>query len=164
MKSVKRLLSVLIVLLTCISLFAGGSAESTAGERTKITVLLNTGGNDETYRTWSQILDKFGEEHGLTIEYELIANKADYMNKLQLYISSDQLPDIYGCFNGPYSDAAKASGQLLNTQKELEEQRVRYFVLHHTGSLISCHTSGPLVCPSIINDPRAGQIPDPACK
>lgn len=121
MKSVKRLLSVLIVLLTCISLFAGGSAESTAGERTKITVLLNTGGNDETYRTWSQILDKFGEEHGLTIEYELIANKADYMNKLQLYISSDQLPDIYGCFNGPYSDAAKASGQLLNTQKELEE-------------------------------------------
>ena len=121
MKSVKRLLSVLIVLLTCISLFAGGSAESTSGERTKITVLLNTGGNDETYRTWSQILDKFGEEHGLTIEYELIANKADYMNKLQLYISSDQLPDIYGCFNGPYSDAAKASGQLLNTQKELEE-------------------------------------------
>lgn len=115
----KRLTAVLAVLLCVFSVFAGGASES-SGERTTISVLLNTSGNDETYRTWSEILDGFAAENGLEIEYELISNKADYMNKLQLYISSNQLPDIYGCFNGPYSDAAKASGSLLNIQAELE--------------------------------------------
>ncbi len=118
---VKRLTTVLAVLLISVAMvWAGGSGET--GERDTITVLLNSAGsNDETYRIWSYIFDGFSEETGIEFEYELIANKADYMNKLQLYISSGQLPDIYGCFNGPYSDAAKASGALLNIQAELED-------------------------------------------
>lgn len=120
MTKVKRLTTILVLLLVSVSLiWAGGSKDSR--ERDTITVLLNSSGSDETYNTWAEIFEGFTAETGIEFEYELISNKADYMNKLQLYISSNQLPDIYGCFNGPYSDAAKATGALLNVQAELED-------------------------------------------
>jgi len=107
-----------------VSMFAGGKQDGssgTTGKRTKITVLMRSSGNDETYKTWHTLFEAFAAKRGLKVEYELVPSDADYVNKLQLYISSDQLPDFYGCPNGVLSKAAKESGALLDVEDELKK-------------------------------------------
>ncbi|MFQ9891354.1 MAG: hypothetical protein ACLRWM_16110 [Streptococcus sp.] len=50
----------------------------------------------------------------------MISGDADYVTKLQLYINSNTLPDIYGCANGALSAAAKDIGGIVNIGDELE--------------------------------------------
>ena len=44
----------------------------------------------------------------------------DYFTKLQMYINSDTLPDIFGCPNGTLSKACKDIDALVNVGDELE--------------------------------------------
>ena len=68
-----------------------------------------------------KLLTDFSEEKGLEPpEFELISGDADYVTKLQLYINSNTLPDIYGCANGALSAAAKDIGGIVNIGDELE--------------------------------------------
>ncbi|MCQ5187688.1 hypothetical protein, partial [Streptococcus parasanguinis] len=61
------------------------------------------------------------EEKGLEApEFELVSSDADYVTKLQLYINSNALPDIYGCANGALSSAAKDIDAIVNIGDELE--------------------------------------------
>jgi raffinose/stachyose/melibiose transport system substrate-binding protein len=120
----KVLLYLLMGTVLAAGLFAGGekdSNSSTQKKRTKITVLMRSSGNDETYRIWHTLFEEFAAKKGLKVEYELVPSDADYVNKLQLYISSNQLPDFYGCPNGVLSKAAKNSGALLNVEDELKK-------------------------------------------
>ena len=48
------------------------------------------------------------------------SSDADYMTKLQLYINSNTLPDIYDCANGALSEAARNIGGIVNIGDELE--------------------------------------------
>lgn len=97
----------------------GGSANTSS--RTKISVLLRSSGSDETYKIWHSLFEGFAKTKNLKVEYETIASDSDYANKLQLYISSNQLPDFYGCANGTFSAAAKKAGSLVNIESELKK-------------------------------------------
>ena len=102
---------------------ASTAQESTAptSDRKKITALMRSSESQETYRIWGTLLDEYAEQNGLETEFELVPADADYVNKLQLYISSDQLPDFYGCANGTFSSAAKNIGGIVNIGEELKK-------------------------------------------
>lgn len=65
------------------------------GERSAITALLNSGGNGKACRTWPEMLDGFAAETGARIGHDLIASKADCMNKMRPCIPGARLPDTY---------------------------------------------------------------------
>lgn len=92
------------------------------GERTKISVMLESSETGEPYRIWSQLYEGYIAENNLDIEveWELIPNDDDYANKLQLYFASNTLPDHYGCANGTFSGAAKDLGAIVNIGEELK--------------------------------------------
>ncbi len=113
----KRFLMVLLVGALAFGLYA----EPSKSNRRKITVLMRSSGNDETYGIWHGLFEGFAKEKGIKVEYELVARDADYVNKLQLYISSDQLPDFYGCANGTFSGAAKKIGGIVDIGAELKK-------------------------------------------
>ena len=101
----------------------GSSAKTEAGsngERKKITILMRASETSSKY-IMKKLLTEFSEEKGLEPpEFELISGDADYVTKLQLYINSNTLPDIYGCANGALSEAAKDIGSIVNIGEELE--------------------------------------------
>ncbi len=100
------------------------SADSSAksnGDRKKITVLLRDSETSNKYIMFKKLLTEFSKEKGLEEpEFELVSGDADYVTKLQLYINSNALPDIYGCANGALSKAAKDINAIVNIGGELE--------------------------------------------
>ena len=99
----------------------GVSAAESGSERTKITALLRASETSAKYIILKKLLTEFSEEHGLEEpEFELVSGDADYVTKLQLYINSNSLPDIYGCANGALSSAAQDIDGMVNIGDELE--------------------------------------------
>jgi raffinose/stachyose/melibiose transport system substrate-binding protein len=99
----------------------GQESDNSTGERKKITALLRCSETSTKYIILKKLLTEFSEEKGLEEpEFELVSSDADYVTKLQLYINSNALPDIYGCANGALSSAAKDIGSLVNIGDELE--------------------------------------------
>lgn len=98
------------------------SAETTpSNDRTKITCLFRGSESGEQYKIFNDLLTKFCDEKGLEPEIELVNSDADYVTKLQLYINSNSLPDIFGCPNGALSAAAKNIDALVNVGEELKK-------------------------------------------
>ncbi len=93
---------------------------ATTNERTKITALLRGSESGEQYLIFNDLLGKFCEEKGLEYEIELVNSDADYVTKLQLYINSNTLPDIFGCPNGALSSACKDIDALVDIGAELQ--------------------------------------------
>lgn len=122
MKARKLLAAVLSGAIAVSSLAAGMSVSAAeAGDRTKITVLLRASETSAKYIMLKKLLTEFSEEHGLEEpEFELVSGDADYVTKLQLYINSNSLPDIYGCANGALSSAAQDIDGMVNIGEELE--------------------------------------------
>lgn len=125
----KRLLAVLLTLvMTASMILTGCSGNSTGdeggskkGERKRISVLLRASESHPKYIMLKKLLTEFSEENGLDEpEFELVVSDADYVTKLQLYINSNSLPDIYGCANGALSKAAKDIDGIVNIGEELE--------------------------------------------
>ena len=97
------------------------STEKSSAERKKITALLRCSETSTKYIILKKLLTEFSEEKGLEApEFELVSSDADYVTKLQLYINSNALPDIYGCANGALSSAAKDIDAIVNIGDELE--------------------------------------------
>ena len=97
-------------------------ADKSTGERKKITALLRCSETSTKYIILKKLLTEFSEEKGLEEpEFELVSSDADYVTKLQLYINSNALPDIYGCANGALSKAAKDIDAMVNIGDELEK-------------------------------------------
>lgn len=97
------------------------AGEKSSGERKKITALLRCSETSTKYIILKKLLTDFSEEKGLEApEFELVSSDADYVTKLQLYINSNALPDIYGCANGALSKAAKDINAIVNIGDELE--------------------------------------------
>lgn len=92
------------------------------GERKKITILMRASETSAKCIIMKKLLTEFSEEKGLEPpEFEMISSSdADYMTKLQLYINSNTLPDIYDCANGALSEAARNIGGIVNIGDELE--------------------------------------------
>ena len=57
---------------------------------------------------------------GIDYEIEMVNDKQDYFTKLQMYINSDTLPDIFGCPNGTLSKACKDIDALVDLGAELD--------------------------------------------
>ena len=97
------------------------SSNKSNGERKKITVLLRDSETSAKYIMLKKLLTDFSKEKGLEEpEFELVSGDADYVTKLQLYINSNALPDIYGCANGALSKAAKDIKAIVNIGDELD--------------------------------------------
>lgn len=100
---------------------AGNTAsDKGAGERTKITALLKGTESTEQFLVFDYLLKNFCEERGLDYEIELVNDMQDYFTKLQMYINSNTLPDIYGCPNGTLSQACLDIDALVDVGAELE--------------------------------------------
>ena len=93
---------------------------SSTGERTKITALLKGTESTEQYQVFNYLLSNYCKENGLEYEIELVNDMQDYFTKLQMYINSDTLPDIYGCPNGTLSKACKDNDALVDVGAELK--------------------------------------------
>lgn len=91
-----------------------------SNDRTKITALFRGSESGEQYIIFDHLLSGFCEENGLEYEIELVNSDADYVTKLQLYINSNTLPDIFGCANGSLSAACKDIEALVDIGAELE--------------------------------------------
>lgn len=118
--------------VTAASLLAGcGSSSATAGglgetagagsQRKKITALLKGSETSESNMIYGKAIKDFCQQKGLDCEIELVPTDADYITKLQLYINSNSLPDIYGCANGSLSAAAQEIDAMVNIGEELKK-------------------------------------------
>ena len=128
----KRMISLLAAVVTAASLLAGcGSSSATAGglgetagsgsQRKKITALLKGSETSESNMIYGKAIKDFCQQKGLDCEIELVPTDADYITKLQLYINSNSLPDIYGCANGSLSAAAQEIDAMVNIGEELKK-------------------------------------------
>lgn len=114
-------MTVSLVLSGCGSGDSGSSgSDSENGERTKITALLKGTESTEQYQVFNYLLSNFCEEKGLEYEIELVNDMQDYFTKLQMYINSNTLPDIFGCPNGTLSQACLDIDALVDVGAELE--------------------------------------------
>ena len=95
-----------------------GAADT--GERTKITALLKGTESTEQFQVFDYLLSSFCEEKGLDYEIELVNDMQDYFTKLQMYINSNTLPDIYGCPNGTLSKACLDIDAIVDVGAELK--------------------------------------------
>lgn len=126
MKKIGKLLLSLIVMVSILTLAAcgssGKSSESSGnGSRDKITVLLRDSESSSKYLMLKNLLTEFSKEKGLKEpEFELVSNDADYITKLQLYMNSDTLPDLYAIPNGALSNTAKEMDAMVNIGEELK--------------------------------------------
>ena len=93
---------------------------SKTGGRTKITALLKGTESTEQYQVFNYLLSNYCKEKGLEYEIELVNDMQDYFTKLQMYINSNTLPDIYGCPNGTLSKACKDNDALVDVGAELK--------------------------------------------
>lgn len=130
----KRMISLLAAVVTAASLLAGcGSSSATAGglgetagsgsQRKKIKALLKGSETSESNMIYGKAIKDFCQQKGLDCEIELVPTDADYITKLQLYINSNSLPDIYGCANGSLSAAAQEIDAMVNIGEELKKNR-----------------------------------------
>ncbi len=97
-----------------------GTSKTGAGERTKITALLKGTESTEQFLVFDYLLKNFCADKGLDYEIELVNDMQDYFTKLQMYINSNTLPDIYGCPNGTLSQACLDIDALVDVGAELE--------------------------------------------
>ena len=124
MRKMKKVLSLAMTAAMTASLLTGMGAvtasakKSDDGKRTKITALLNSTESTEQYQVYDYLLKNFCDEKG--IDYEMVNDKQDYFTKLQMYINSDTLPDIFGCPNGTLSKACKDIDALVDLGAELD--------------------------------------------
>lgn len=95
-------------------------AAAPASDRTKITALFRGSESGEQYQIFNDLLSRFCEEKGLDYDIELVNGDADYVTKLQLYINSNTLPDIFGCPNGALSAACRDIDALIDVGAELK--------------------------------------------
>ena len=129
MKMKKNVSAVLAVIMSIFLLAGCGAGSEKAenatnsasnGERTKITALFRGSESGEQYMIFNHLLSDFCDERGLQYEIELVNSDADYVTKLQLYINSGTLPDIFGCANGSLSAACKDIDALVDVGAELK--------------------------------------------
>ena len=132
MRKMKKVLSLAMTAAMTASLLTGMGAvtasakKSDDGKRTKITALLKGTESTEQYKTFDYLLKNFCDEKGLDYEIELVNDMQDYFTKLQMYINSDTLPDIFGCPNGTLSKACKDIDALVNVGGSDAWQLMRY--------------------------------------
>lgn len=126
MKKWKKAVLTFVSAITLVAtLGACGSGDNSASggskERDRITVLLKDSETSSKYKIFKKLLTEFSEEKGLKEpEFELVSSDSDYLTKLQLYINSDTLPDIYACPNGTLSAAAQDIDAMVNIGEELK--------------------------------------------
>ena len=122
MKKMRKMVSLALTAAMTAGLMTGMGAltASADSERTKITALLKGTESTEQFQTFDYLLKNFCDEKGLDYEIELVNDMQDYFTKLQMYINSDTLPDIFGCPNGTLSAACKDIDALFDVGAELE--------------------------------------------
>ena len=121
MKAMKKTLSLaLAAAMTAGMLVSSTAASVSAADRTKITALLKGTESTEQYQVFNFLLEDFCKEKGLDYEIELVNDMQDYFTKLQMYINSNTLPDIYGCPNGTLSQACLDIDAMVDVGAELD--------------------------------------------
>lgn len=116
----KKSIAILMAAAMTAGLLGTSAASVSAAERTKITALLKGTESTEQFQVFDWLLQGFCEENGLDYEIELVNDMQDYFTKLQMYINSNTLPDIYGCPNGTLSQACLDIDALVDVGAELE--------------------------------------------
>ena len=123
MKKMRKMVSLALTAAMTAGLMTGMGAltASADSERTKITALLKGTESSEQFQTFDYLLKNFCDEKGLDYEIELVNDQQDYFTKLQMYINSDTLPDIFGEWS---ADSAFTSITHLDYHEWMNEENI----------------------------------------
>ena len=133
MKKMRKMVSLALTAAMTAGLMTGMGAltASADSERTKITALLKGTESTEQFQTFDYLLKNFCDEKGLDYEIELVNDMQDYFTKLQMYINSDTLPDIFGCPNGTLKFIKLSPKGILTIKKAKTLKASEYLNLDH---------------------------------
>ncbi len=79
--------------------------------------------SDAAFKVWNDIIEQYQQEvnPNFSVEFESVPNHDQYLNKLRLYITGDELPEIYQIDEGPISQELSDSGKMVNIGEQLKK-------------------------------------------
>ena len=167
MKNMRKMVSLVLTAAMTAGLMTGMGAltASADSERTKITALLKGTESTEQFQTFDYLLKNFCDEKGLDYEIELVNDMQDYFTKLQMYINSDTLPDIFGCPNGTLSAACKDIDALVDVGAELERNGyknepfyINRYVTNLTKSFNKFYNTNPIMKDDVDEETKKARL------
>lgn len=107
---------------------AGSSQEAqTSGEKSAskkvYRILSGSSESSTTYKVLKELADRYQSEVNPDFKYEaeIITSTNDLWKKLNMYITADDVPDIFSISNGLISEELIERGELVNMTKELRK-------------------------------------------
>ena len=121
----KLMVIVAVMLIAAVSVFAGGSGETT------YRILSGTGPGTPSYDAVNDVIEQYKAEvnPNFNVEWEVIANTSDLWQKLQMYNTANDLPAIFSINNGAISEEMIKQGRLLNITELFAESG-------HSGDMV----------------------------
>ena len=125
----------------------GADGNEALGEQPekKIRIFSNRTESHVAYQILQDIISQYQQEvnPNFTVEFETEPNLDQYKNKLKLYISGNELPDMFQIDKGPIAEELTARGTLVNMDEQLKEaglledlnEACRQYVANEDGSL-----------------------------
>ncbi|MDV2686978.1 extracellular solute-binding protein, partial [Alkalihalophilus lindianensis] len=79
--------------------------------------------NNGDFRALKAIYEQYRKEvnPNFKMEVESIPNQSQYFQKLQTYIASNQMPDLFKLPNGPLAETLVKQGKLVDMKKTLTD-------------------------------------------
>jgi len=86
-------------------------------------ILSGSSESSTTYKVLKELADRYQSEVNPDFEYEteIITNTNDLWKKLNMYITADDVPDIFSISNGLISEELIRRGELVNMTEELKK-------------------------------------------
>ncbi len=127
----KKPLKMVPILFILMLIFTGCSSETKskqtgAGSKQPaktIKLLTNGNNNNGDFRALKAIYEQYRKEvnPNFKMEIESIPNQSQYFQKLQTYIASNQMPDLFKLPNGPLAETLVKQGKLVDMKKTLTD-------------------------------------------
>lgn len=111
----KRLATILMVLLLCFQVFAGGASESaSAANDGKVVInFFHRWPNDPKNSMFKSLIAQYMEENpNVVINMDCILND-QYKEKIRMVVSTDEVPDVFSSWSGTFAQEMIASGNVL---------------------------------------------------
>lgn len=111
----------------------------------RIRIYTNRTEAHPAYQIWTSIIAQYQKEvnPNFTVEFETVPNLDQYKDKLKMYISGNDLPEVFQIDKGPISMELAKQGKLVDIEAELEKigmlnslnPGARAYVEHEDGGL-----------------------------
>lgn len=99
------------------------TAGETSSSKKVYRILSGSSESSTTYKVLKELADRYKSEVNPDFEYEaeIITSTNDLWKKLNMYITADDVPDIFSISNGLISEELISRGELVNMTGELQK-------------------------------------------